>query len=95
MEIKSFESPKEFVQYLNDKQEMLKTPSGIGSWYWRAKMFYDPNVCGCKKKNMSDQIIEQGYRSLLLLPENEKMVARSIVGGNFTLKINGEFIGTV
>jgi len=95
METKVFESPQELVQYLVDKEPMMKTPSGLGSWYWRAKLFYDPNVCGCKKKNMSEQSITESYKIIANYPETEKIVARSIIGGNFTLKLNGDVIGTI
>lgn len=95
MEIKIFETPQEFIQHLDTKQAMLKTPNGLSSWYWRAKLFYDPNVCGCKKKNISEETIMSGYKSIHLMPENEKIIARSIVGGNFTLKMNGEILGTI
>ncbi len=73
----------------------MKVPSMLGSWYWRAKMFYDPNICGCKKKNMSQNTIEDSYRNLIMLPPNEKDVARNIVGSSFTIVLNGATIGTI
>jgi len=95
MENKVFETQQEFIQYLSSKEGMMKTPSGISSWYWRAKLFYDPNICGCKKKNLNEATIIEGYKTIPMLPEGEKIIARSIVGSNFTLKLNGEVIGTI
>jgi hypothetical protein len=95
METNTFDSPQSLVGYLRSHEEKMRTPSAIGSWYWRAKLWFDPNVCGCKKKNMSLQQIEEGYRNILNWPENEKNTARNIVGGTFTLIMNGVTLGTV
>jgi len=95
METKTFDSPQSLIQHLSVAEDKLKTPSALGSWYWRAKMFYDPNVCGCKKKNMSQGSIEDAYRNILMLPPPEKETARNIVGGSFTLTLNGVTLGTV
>jgi hypothetical protein len=95
MEIKVFESPIELQNFLIQKEEDLRTPSALSVWYWRAKLFYDPNVCGCKKKNLTEASIQEGYRNIVTHPEHEKIISRRIVGGNFTLKMNGEIIGTI
>jgi len=95
METKTFDSPQSLIQHLSVAEDKLKTPSALGSWYWRAKMFYDPNICGCKKKNMSQNTIEDSYRNLIMLPPNEKDVARNIVGSSFTIVLNGATIGTI
>lgn len=95
METKVFESPIAFLQFLSNKEAQLRTPCILGSWYWRAKLFYDPNVCGCKKKNTNQTAIEDAYRNLVIMQENEKNIAREIVGSSFTLQLNGDTIGTV
>lgn len=95
METNNIESPQALIQHLSSKEEQMRTPSAIGSWYWRAKLWFDPNVCGCKKKNMSLQQIEDGYKNMVNWPETEKAVARNIAGGSLTLMMNGVTVGTV
>lgn len=101
METKTVDGPQALVQLILPNEEKLKSyggavkPSVINFWYWRAKVFYDPNVCGCKKKNMNAQIIEQSYTNLLNLPEEEKQVVRELCGGNITLILNGVTLGTI
>ena len=95
METNTFDSPQGLLQHLLTKEDQLKTPSAIGTWYWRSKLWFDPNICGCKKKNMSLQQVEDGYRGMVYWPEGEKSIARNIVGGSFTLIMNGVTLGTI
>jgi hypothetical protein len=95
METNTFDSPQALINYLVPHEEKMRTPSALGSWYWRAKLWFDPNVCGCKKKNMSLQQIEDGYRNMVNWPEGEKSVARNIAGCSFTIIMNGVTLGTI
>ena len=97
METKTVDSPQALVQLLlpNESQMQQYHPSNIVSWYFRAKVFYDPNTCSCKKKGMNQQTIEQGYSALVNLPEHEKIALRNLAGGNVTLVLNGVTLGTV
>ena len=95
MENNTFESPQALVQFLLPKEGTMNLDTPFCKGYWRAKFWYNPQVCSCKKKNLSEEIIQNEYRQILNYSETEKVIARNFVGGSFTLILNGELLGTV
>jgi hypothetical protein len=93
-------TPTELVQYLINKHgngtDDLKNNQGdFTKWYIRTRVWYDPNVCKCKKKDMSDEIMLNEYRALAQMSTEDKEKAYRIIGSSATVNYNGEFVVSI
>jgi len=96
-----FESPLELVKHLfsteNINDGIFSKPSAICGWYIKAKKIYDPSACDCTEKATKEEIeqVESMYKTILTYSDEEKRNALFVIGGDFTLKLNGQILGKV
>lgn len=93
-------TPQELVQYLvnrhgNGTDDLKNNQGTFTQWYIRTRIWYDPNVCKCKKKNMSDEIALTEYKALPQMSAEDKEKAYRIIGSSATINDNGVFIGNI
>ena len=91
-------TPLELMQYVLTKYgndtSVMKTNSGeFVKWFIRTRIWFDTNICTCKKKNMSLVMIENEYKALVNMSTEEKEKAYRIVGDSVVLNFNGELLG--
>lgn len=101
-DIKILTAPKEVLQQIDQRlaedrfahiQVRSYENKGVFErWVAQARVWYDPNICGCKKKGMSDEIIVNQYKALKNLSEEEKNKAYRIIGIPVELHYEGEVI---
>jgi uncharacterized protein YqkB len=65
------------------------------NWINQAKLWYDPNVCGCKKKGLNENIVIQHFKNLKSLNSVEKQKAYKIIGESVKLRYQDEVILTL
>lgn len=90
-------TPQELLQYLINRHgngtDDLKNNQGLFTqWYIRSRIWFDPNVCNCKKKGMSNEIMINEYKALSQLNSEEKEKAYRILGSSATVNYNEELI---
>ena len=93
-------TPQELVQYLinrhgNGTDDLKNNQGAFTQWYIRTRIWFDPNVCKCKKKNMSDEIILDEYKALPQMSAEDKEKAYRVIGSSATLNYNGELLGNI
>lgn len=93
-------SPQELVQYLinrhgNGTDDLKNNQGAFTQWYIRTRIWFDPNVCKCKKKNLSDEIVLNEYKALPQMSAEDKEKAYRIIGSSATLNYNGESLGNI
>jgi hypothetical protein len=101
-DIKILSTPKEVLQQIDQRMAedrfahiQVKAYENKGvfeRWVAQARVWYDPNVCGCKKKGMSDDVILNQYKAFKTLSEEEKSKAYRIIGVPVELRHEGEVI---
>jgi len=92
------QTPLELVQYLiakyGNETAVLKENAGdFVRWFIRSRVWYDTNMCTCKKKGMSEEILLNEYKALVNMTTEEKEKAYRIVGESVVLNFNGELLG--
>jgi hypothetical protein len=90
-------SSKEFIQTIFSLSAAgNKLESGtLFSWYTKAKNWYDPNVCSCRKKRISEENITEEYKSLVNMSIEEKEKIKKWSNVKFLLYHNGEALGNL
>ena len=91
-------NPTELVQYVIAKTssdtEKLKINIGdFVKWFIRSRVWYDPNVCACKKKSLNEEMIVNEYKALVTMNAEEKEKAYRVIGDSVVLNFNGELLG--
>ena len=91
-------TPLELMQYVltkygNDSTVMRANSGEFVKWFIRTRIWFDTNICTCKKKNMSVSMIENEYKALVNMTTEEKEKAYRIVGDSVVLNFNGELLG--
>lgn len=95
-------SPKEVLEHVDkrlqeDRLAHIQVRShdnrGIFDvWMKKAKLWYDPNTCGCKKKGLSDDFVVNEYKNFSVLSKEEKDKAYRILGCRAELYHEGNLI---
>lgn len=62
------------------------------SFYSSATLWYDTNTCGCKKKGLNQERIDELYKALKTMNDTEKTKAYRILGVPVELHFGGELI---
>ena len=90
-------SPKEFIRTIFSLSSAGSKPElgSFFSWYNRAKNWYDPNVCSCRKKGITEETITQEYKSLVNMSIEEKEKIKRWSNIKFFLYHNGELLGNL
>ena len=96
-DIKIINSPKDFVQTINSllNNEKVLEQGVLVRWYMKAKNWYDPNVCSCRKKGLNESLIADGYKLLTTMELSEKEKIQRWSDTKFALYLNGEFVGNL
>jgi hypothetical protein len=98
-EIKVLKTPTEVLQHIDQRLAedrfahiQVKSSENKGTfstWVSKARLWYDPNTCGCKKSGLSEEVIKNQFLAFSELNDNEKVNAYRILGSPVELR-NGE-----
>jgi hypothetical protein len=61
-------------------------------WMKKARLWYDTNTCGCKKKGLSEDFVLNEYKNFSTLSQEEKDKAYRILGCRVELYYEGNLI---
>lgn len=104
-EIIILNEPKEVIQHIDKRMaedrfahiqiRSFENKGIFESWISQARLWYDPNICSCRKKGLTEEIIINRYKELSNLTQAEKNKAYRILGSPVVLKFGGETIITL
>ena len=91
-------SARDLVLLLYRKEADMKTlrSKHIGVWYWKAKLWYDVDICKCRKKGLSQDTINNEYKNLINMSESDKQEVVNLLGGKaLILYLNEHLVGRI
>ena len=92
----TFTTPQQLLQHLATRHMIANIVRGeLVSWSRQATVWYNTNICKCKKKGMSEDIIIQGYKKIISYSDIERINALRVIGGSATFIWNEELLGTI
>lgn len=97
-EDKVINSPKEFIEAILSivaTSGKILEQGVLSRWFTKAKNWYDPNICSCRKKGLTEGTIVQEYKSLVVMHPVEKQKIQRWCDTRFVLHLNGEFVGNL
>jgi hypothetical protein len=101
-EIKIISTPIEIIQHIDQRLAsdrfahiQIRSSENKGvfeRWVAQIRVWYDPNICGCKKKGLSEDTVVNQYKQFANLSAEEKAKAYRIMGCEVEFKYGDEFI---
>jgi uncharacterized protein YqkB len=104
-DIKILRNPTEILQHIDRKlvedrfaHIQIKAFENRGvfhNWINRARLWYDPNVCSCKKKGLNEDVLVSEFKDFKNLNTEEKNKIYKIMGEQVEFRYGEEFIVSI
>jgi hypothetical protein len=94
----TFTTPKQLLQHLNLNKRKSVGQANKGlfyNWVVKGMLWYNSNICKCKKKGMTEEQIIDGFKEIVKYSTEEQQKAVIIIGGSAAFIWNEELLGTI